>query len=202
VFDETTLDDTTSRPEGKPMNKPVIVGIAGGGGSGKTSIAKAVQETLGTQTLLIHLDDWRITDQSNGPFNTSPSNGIRYFDFNHPDSVDLPRVMQEISSATAKVIIVEGTFGLHFAELREVMTCKIFVDADDDLRVLRKIMRNQITRGQSFETSIRNHLEGGRIGHLKYIAPAKKFADLIINGEADVDQNCMLLTALIRGLLV
>jgi uridine kinase len=127
------------------MNKPVIVGMAGGGGSGKTTIAKAIQETLETQTLLIHLDDWRISDQSNGPFNTSPSNGIRYFDFSHPDSVDVPRVLQEISSATEEVIIVEGTFGLYFAELRDVMAVKIFVEADDDLRVLRKITRNQIT---------------------------------------------------------
>jgi uridine kinase len=184
------------------MNKNLIIGIAGGGGSGKTSIAKAVQEKLETQTLLIHLDDWRITDQSNGPFNTSPSNGIRYFDFSHPDSVDVPRVLQEISRTTEEVIIVEGTFGLHFSELREVMACKIFVEADDDLRVLRKITRNQITRGQPLETSIRNHLEGGRPGHIKYIAPTRKFADLIINGEASVEQNCGLLTALIHGLMV
>jgi uridine kinase len=182
------------------MNKPVIVGMAGGG-SGKTTLAKAVQAALEIETVLVHLDDWRITDQSNGPFNTSPSNGIRYFDFSHPDSVDVPRVLQEISRLQADVIIVEGTFGLYFAEIRDLMTIKIFVDADDDLRVLRKITRNQITRGQTFETSIRNHLEGGRIGHIKYIAPSKKFADLIINGEADVDQNCRLLTALIRGLM-
>jgi uridine kinase len=185
----------------KSMAK-LIIGMAGGGGSGKTTIAKAIQETLETQTLLIHLDDFRLEDQSNGPFNVSPSNGIRYFDFSHPDSVDLPRLLQEISSATAQVIIVEGTFGLHFAELRDSMAVKIFVDADDDLRVLRKITRNQITRGQSFETSIRNHLEGGRIGHTKYIAPSRVFADLIINGEANVDQNCKLLTALIRGLMI
>jgi uridine kinase len=184
------------------MNKPVIVGIAGGGGSGKTSIAKAVQAALEVETMLIHLDDWRITDQSNGPFNTSPTNGIRYFDFSHPDSVDVPRVLQEISSATEKVIIVEGTFALYFAGLRELMAVKIYVEADDDLRVLRKITRNQITRGQTFETSIRNHLDGGRIGHIKYIAPSRKFADVIINGEANVDQNCRLLTALIRGLMI
>jgi uridine kinase len=184
------------------MNKNLIIAIAGGGGSGKTSIAKAIQEKLKTQTLLIHLDDWRIADQSNGPFNISPSNSIRYFDFSHPNSVDVPRVLQEISSATEKVIIVEGTFGLYFAEIRDLMTVKIFVDADDDLRVLRKITRNQITRGQPFETSIRNHLEGGRVGHIKYIAPSRKFADLIINGEASVDQNCSLLTALIRGLMI
>ena len=184
------------------MNKLVIIGIAGGGGSGKTSIAKAIQETLETKTLLIHLDDWRIEDQSNGPFNTSPSNGIRYFDFSHPDSVDVPRVLHEISSATEKVIIVEGTFGLYFAALRDLMACKIFVEADDDLRVLRKITRNAITRGQALETSIRNHLEGGRPGHIKYIAPSKKFADMVINGEANVEQNCRLLTALIRGLMV
>jgi uridine kinase len=161
------------------VQKPVIIGMAGGGGSGKTSIAKAVQEKLEIQTLLIHLDDWRIEDQSNGPFNVSPSNGIRYFDFSHPDSVDVPRV-----------------------QLRDFMTVKVFVDADDDLRVLRKITRNQITRGQTLETSVRNHLEGGRIGHIKYIAPSRKYADLIINGEADVDQNGRLLTALIRGLMV
>jgi uridine kinase len=82
------------------------------------------------------------------------------------------------------------------------MTFKVFVEADDDLRVLRKITRNQVTRGQTFETSIRNHLEGGRIGHIKYIAPTRVFADLIINGEANVDQNCRLLAALIRGLMV
>jgi uridine kinase len=184
------------------VQKPVIIGMAGGGGSGKTSIVKAVQEKLEIQTLLIHLDDWRIEDQSNGPFNVSPSNGIRYFDFSHPDSVDVPRVQRGISSATANVIIVEGTFGLYFAELRDFMTVKVFVDADDDLRVLRKITRNQITRGQTLETSVRNHLEGGRIGHIKYIAPSRKYADLIINGEADVDQNGRLLTALIRGLMV
>ena len=183
------------------MDNSLIVGMAGGGGSGKTSIAKAIQETLEFETLLIHLDDFQLEDQSNGPFNTSPSNGLRYFDFSHPESVDVIRVLEAISSATEKVIIVEGTFGLYFAELRDLMTCKIFVDADDDVRVLRKITRNQITRGQSFETSIRNHLEGGRIGHLKYIAPSRTFADLIINGEVDVDKNCRLLTALIRGLM-
>jgi uridine kinase len=184
------------------MDKRVIVGVAGGGGSGKTSIAKAVQATLEIETMLIHLDDFRITDQSNGPFNTSPSDGIRYFDFSHPDSVDVPRVIHAISSANEKVIIIEGTFTLYFVPLRDLMTFKVFVEADDDLRVLRKITRNQVTRGQTFETSIRNHLEGGRIGHIKYIAPTRVFADLIINGEANVDQNCRLLAALICGLMV
>ena len=184
------------------MNSKLVIGIAGGGGSGKTTIAKTVQAALELETLLIHLDDFQLEDQSNGPFNTSPSNGIRYFDFSHPDSVDLPRVLQKISSATANVIIVEGTFGLYFMELRDLMAVKIFVDADDDLRVLRKIARNRIIRGQPFETSIRNHLEGGRIGHIKYIVPTRNFADLTINGEASPDRNSQLLTALIRGLTV
>jgi uridine kinase len=196
------FDTKTWRLMMTPPSDRIIVGIAGGGGSGKTTIAKAIQAALEFETLLIHLDDWRISDQRNGPFNVSPSNGIRYFDFSHPDSVDVARVLQELSGATANIILVEGTFGLYFGALRDLMAVKVFVDADDDLRVLRKITRNQITRGQPFETSIRNHLEGGRPGHLRYIAPTKKFADLIINGEADVTQNCKLLTALIRGLMV
>jgi uridine kinase len=183
-------------------NKKWIVGIAGGGGSGKTSIAQSIQTMLETPTLLIHLDDFRVADQSKGPFNTSPSTGIQHFDFSHPDSVDVTRVIQTISSVTETVMIVEGTFALYFAPLRDLMTCKIYVDADDDLRVLRKITRNLVSRGQTFETSIRNHLEGGRIGHGKYIAPSRAYADLILNGETDVDQNGRLLTALIRGLMV
>jgi uridine kinase len=182
-------------------NERLILGIAGGGGSGKTSIAKAIQARLEVPTLLIHLDEFRVADQSKGPFSSSASSGITHVDWNHPDSIDVTRVIQDILGAREKVIIVEGIFALHFAPLRDLMACKMYVDADDDLRVLRKISRNFATRGQAFETSIRNHLESGRIGHGTYVVQTKTFADLIVNGETDVDKNGQLLTALLRGLL-
>ncbi len=183
-----------------PKNPPVIVGIAGGTGSGKTTVARRVIESIGQGAALIQ-HDWYYRDQSGM---TADERAVVNYD--HPNSLDNALLVQHLEALKRRetieapqydfalhsrseetetitpqpVIIVEGILLFALPELREVFDIKLFVDTDADIRVLRRIRRDIEHRGCDFESIRRQYYQTVRPMHLEFVEPSKRWADLII----------------------
>ena len=180
---------------------PLVIGIAGGTGSGKTTVANAIREKVGEQHIAYLPHDAYYKDLSHLP----PDQRHR-INFDHPNaletdllirqlrelkayrSIELPvydfkthtRTAQTIGMQPQPVIIVEGI--LIFAErgLRELFDVKIFVDTDADLRFIRRLERDITERGRTTESVIHQYLTTVRPMHLEFVEPSKRYADVII----------------------
>lgn len=181
--------------------QPIVIGIAGGSGSGKTTVANAVLKRVGAQRIAFLQHDAYYRDLSDLP----PAQRAQV-NFDHPDSletelliehihklkswqaVNLPvydftthsRTQHTIHIEPQRVILVEGI--LIFAEraLRELFNVKIFVDTDSDLRFIRRLQRDLAERGRTTETVIHQYLSTVRPMHLEFVEPSKRYADVII----------------------
>jgi uridine kinase len=182
------------------VTDPLVLGIAGGTGSGKTTIARAIQEALGASAALIDHDAY-YRDQSHLP--REERDRINY---DHPDALDndllgahlerlrrgepIEKPQYEFRDHTRKeesirvdpapVIIVEGILTLAVEILRSQMSLKIFVDTDADIRLMRRIRRDLEQRGRSFLSIRAQYYETVRPMHLAFVEPSKRFADVII----------------------
>ncbi|GMA63605.1 uridine kinase [Alicyclobacillus fastidiosus] len=179
----------------------LIIGIAGGTGSGKTSVARAILEQLGAEHVVLISQDAYYQDHSNLPFERR-----QQLNYDHPDSFDndllrehlralrrgqsiqMPiydfkthdRKEETIHVAVRPVIVLEGIHVLVDPELRELLDIKVFVDTDPDVRVLRRIRRDIEERGRSIESVYEQYLSTVKPMHDAFIEPSKRFADLII----------------------
>jgi uridine kinase len=179
----------------------MIIGIAGGTGSGKTTVARALQQELGKENVVLIAQDSYYTNLSELPL---AERAKRNFD--HPDAFEndlLLRHLQELKkgcsvavpvydftqhtrSATTieitprPVIIVEGILIFADPELREAFDIKVFVDTDPDVRVLRRILRDLTERGRSLESVRKQYLETVKPMHEAFVEPSKRYADIII----------------------
>ena len=180
---------------------PKIVGIAGGTGSGKTTLAKKIREGLGEASNLIQFD-WYYRDLSFLPLKEREE-----VNFDHPSSlesellvehlkalkngeaIDVPlydfkthsRVQDEtIHIEPLPVIVVEGILLFCFEPLRELLDIKIFVDTDADIRVFRRIRRDMRERGRDFNSIRKQYYKTVRPMHLEFVEPSKRYADVII----------------------
>ncbi|EPZ42522.1 MULTISPECIES: uridine kinase [Alicyclobacillus] len=179
----------------------LIIGIAGGTGSGKTSVARAILEQLGAQSVALISQDAYYQDHSDLPFERR-----QQLNYDHPDSFDndllrehvttlrqggsieMPiydfkthnRSAQTIHVPARPVIILEGIHVLVDPELRALLDIKVFVDTDPDVRVLRRIRRDIEERGRSIESVYDQYLSTVKPMHDAFIEPSKRFADLII----------------------
>ena len=179
----------------------LVIGIAGGSGSGKTTVVRAITEQLGGRVVVIPQDSY-YKDSSH-----IPPEERKKINFDHPDAIDWKLMCQQIrelksghtiqlpvysyitcSRSTTDtitvepddVIIVEGILIFTCKELRDQMNIKIFVDADDDDRVLRIIVRDIAERGRTIETAIEHYCETVKPMHLQFIEPSKRYADVIV----------------------
>lgn len=180
---------------------PLVIGIAGGSGSGKTTIAHLILDRVGREKIAFIPHDAYYKDLSALPLNQRVM-----VNFDHPDSldtalmiehvqrlknhqaVDLPiydfkthtRTQEVVRIEPQPVIMVEGI--LIFAEkaLRELMDVKIFVDTDSDLRFIRRLERDIKERGRTTESVIHQYMATVRPMHLEFVEPSKRYADLII----------------------
>lgn len=179
----------------------LVIGIAGGSGSGKTTVVKAISERLGNKVVVIPQDAYY---KDSGHL---PAEERRKINFDHPDAIDfdlLNRHIEElkkgrsieqpvyyyITSSRSKtetvrvdpadVMIVEGILVFCCEKLRNQMDIKIFVDADGDERLMRIISRDIRERGRSVEMAIEHYRETVRPMHMQFIEPSKKYADIII----------------------
>ena len=178
----------------------LIIGIAGGSGSGKTTVVKAITEQLKENVVVIPQDSYY---KDLGHLSEEEK---RVHNFDHPDSIDFDllrsqlkelregrtveqpiysyitcgRSQETLSIKPADVIIVEGILIFTDPKLRKLMDIKIFVDADDDDRLMRVMSRDIVERGKSVEWVIERYSNTVKPMYLQFIEPSKRYADLII----------------------
>lgn len=184
------------------MKKPLIIGIAGGTASGKTSISRHIQEMYDdvTSVLIIRQDDY-YKDQSD---RTMEERLLTNYD--HPDSIDTDLLVQQVrqlmegksiekplydfvahnrSSETetcypCDVLILEGLFVLQDERIRNLLDIKVFVDTEADIRFIRRLLRDVKERGRSMESVVNQYTSTVRPMHDSFVEPSKKYADVII----------------------
>ncbi len=183
------------------MTSPLIIGVAGGTGSGKTTVAQAIVERVGSDRVLEITQDRYYADLKHLPLTER-----NHRNYDHPDSIEgsllahhlrslkegLPAGLplydfnrherrQETETVSAKpVILVEGILIFALAEIRELLDTKIFVDTDSDVRFIRRLTRDMRERGRTLESVIDQWLETVRPMHLEFVEPSKRWADVII----------------------
>ncbi len=179
----------------------ILVGVAGGSGSGKTTIARAIVDALppGTAALLEH--DAYYRDQAERPFEERAR-----VNYDHPDSIENElfvdhlealragravrkpvydyanhvRAANQIDVPPVPIVVVEGILVLAVASVREKLDIKLFVDTDADIRLMRRIRRDLEHRGRTFQQVRAQYYETVRPMHLAFVEPSKRFADLVI----------------------
>ena len=178
----------------------LIIGIAGGSGSGKTTVVKEITRQLKENVVVIPQDSYykdlgHLTEEEK-----------RVHNFDHPDSIDFDLLRQQLKElrdgktveqpiysyitcgrseetltvTPADVIIVEGILIFTDPKLRKLMDIKIFVDADDDDRLMRVMARDIVERGKTVEWVIERYSNTVKPMHLQFIEPSKRYADIII----------------------
>ncbi len=182
------------------MSLPVIIGIAGGTGSGKSTIADAIQKEVKQDITIITQDSYYKSYVSMSLKERSKIN------YDHPQSLDnklfinhirslkkgvpinMPtynfethlRTENKIPQKPTKIIIIEGILLFENPKIRELLDIKIFVDTDPDIRILRRIERDIKERGRNLESIIDQYRATVRPMHIEFVEPGKRFADVII----------------------
>jgi uridine kinase len=180
---------------------PFVIGIAGGSGSGKTTIARTLAERHGPDHVVLIEQDCYYRDQSSLAFEER-----LLVNYDHPDALELPllrhhvdelvagraidkprydferhvRVAESDRVAPRPIIIVEGILVLADGPLRERMSLRVFVDTDPDIRVIRRIRRDLEDRGRTFDQVRRQYYDTVRPMHQAFVEPSKRHADVII----------------------
>lgn len=184
-----------------PSVRPLVIGIAGGSGSGKTTIAHAIVEPLSADDVSFLEHDAYYRDQRDVPFEERVRTN-----YDHPDSLETDLLVRHIGDLRAghpiekpvydfaghtrtdatvevkptRVVVVEGILILVEPALREVMDLRIYVDTDADLRLMRRLQRDIEERGRTVESVMRQYLATVRPMHLQFVEPSKRYADIII----------------------
>ncbi len=181
--------------------KPVVVGVTGGSGSGKTSVCKKIYEHFGECSILMLEQDFYYKDQSDLSFEERLETN-----YDHPLAFDTDLLIEHVEQllnyqAISKpvydytvhnrsdevihqepreVIILEGILILEDPRLRDLMDIKVYVDTDDDIRIIRRLLRDIKDRGRSLDSVIDQYLNVVKPMHNEFIEPTKKYADIII----------------------
>ncbi|HVT44412.1 MAG TPA: uridine kinase [Thermoanaerobaculia bacterium] len=180
----------------------VIVGIAGGTGSGKTTVASSICARVGQERIEWISHDWYYRD-----FHlTAEQARTHHVNFDHPDSLETPLMVAQIDELLAgnpieapiydfathtrsdatrrvlpkKVMIVEGILVLAEPEIRKRIDIKLFVDTPPDIRFVRRLLRDTQARGRTLESVVSQYLTTVRPMHEEFVEPSKRHADLII----------------------
>jgi len=181
---------------------PFVIGVAGGTGSGKTTVAKKINESLRNEESVIIIEQ----DSYYRCLAHVPRTERKSINFDHPDSIDFDLLSHHVRRLLdnesikkpvydfvqhvrkndteyiepADIIIIEGILVFHNRELRALMDLKLFVDTDADIRVFRRIKRDIEDRGRSFESVRQQYYETVRPMHTRYVEPCKHWADIVI----------------------
>ncbi|QTJ47053.1 uridine kinase [Dolosigranulum pigrum] len=201
---------------------PVIIGVTGGSGSGKTSVCREIFKQFQGKSIMMLEHDSYYKDQSHMSFEERLETN-----YDHPlafdtdllieqlkqlmagEAVDIPvydyanhtRSEEVIHQEPKEVIILEGIMILENQRLRDLMDIKIFVDTDDDLRIIRRIQRDMTERGRSLDSIIDQYLGVVKKMHEQFIEPTKKYADVIIPEGAHNTVAIDLMVSKIRMIL-
>lgn len=201
---------------------PLIIGVGGGSGSGKTTVVNKIVEGIGMDEILLIEHDSYYRDLSHLPL----SDRVKQ-NFDHPASletellirhlealkngykIEIPvydfvqhtRAPETIPSSPKKVILIDGILIFSEPNLRKKMDIKIFVDTDDDVRLLRRLRRDINERGRDFDGVLTQYELYVRPMHLEFVEPSKRYADIIIPRGGENTVALEMVNALIKGKL-
>ncbi len=200
---------------------PVVIGVAGGSGSGKTTVVRRIVESMGDDQVVLLEHDRYYHDHPELRLEERAA-----LNYDHPDSLETELMVRHVNELRSgrgvelpaydfarharrhttdpavprRIIIVEGILIFADAPLRELMDVKVFVDTDDDTRFIRRLKRDVAERGRTMDSVIDQYLNTVKPMHLEFVEPTKRYADIIIpRGGHNVVAIDMLLT-LIRSL--
>ena len=202
-------------------NKPFVIGVAGGSGSGKSTVTRQVLASVGPDMASVLYQDDYYLDQSH----MSPEER-RKTNYDHPQAFDWPLMVQHLQALRrgeaiempsydftqdnrasktihlkpAPVIVVEGLFALYDADLRKMMSLKIFVDTAPDVRFIRRLQRDMAERGRTAESVINQYMDTVRPMHKQFIEPTKRRADVILPHGAN-DPAVDIITTKVKTLI-
>lgn len=202
------------------MPKPLVIGVAGGSGSGKTTVVNYLCKEFSSDNILRIEHDSYYRELEHLPFEERAKQN-----FDHPASletelmirhiqalmegypVEVPvydfelhtRKDETITATPSDVILIDGILIFSEPDLLELMDVKIFVDTDDDVRLLRRLQRDIEERGRSVESVLKQYEKFVRPMHLEFVEPSKRYADIIIPRGGKNKVALEMVTALIRG---
>ena len=188
------------RIDGGHMKDIMIIGIAGGTGSGKTTITRQIVEQFGSDVTVIYHDNYY---KAHHDLTYEERTKLNY---DHPNAFDTDMLVEDLSNLKegreiecpvydytihdrseetitvrpSRIIVVEGILIFYPEELRKQMDIKIFVDADADVRILRRINRDVKKRGRTLDSVINQYLDTVKPMHEAFVEPSKRYADIII----------------------
>ncbi len=200
---------------------PLVIGVAGGSGSGKTTVVRRIIEALGDTRVPVLEHDRYYRDRNDLRLEERAA-----LNYDHPDSLETDLMVQHVRELRAgraieaptydfarharkdasepivpgRAIIVEGILIYTDPDLRKLMDVKVFVDTDDDTRFIRRLQRDIAERGRTVQSVIEQYLGTVKPMHLEFVEPSKRYADIIVPQGGHNTVAIDMLLRLIRGL--
>lgn len=188
-------------PKTVPAKRPLVIGICGGTGSGKTTISRRIIDALPAGSVAVLEQDHYYRDLPHLPLEERARQN-----FDHPNSLDMPLLVEHVKSLRAgkgiarpaydftthrrlpetvridprAAVILEGILLFENADLRELLDIRIFVDTDADIRFIRRLTRDIEERGRTLESVVKQYLSTVRPMHNEFVEPSKRYADVVI----------------------
>ena len=201
--------------------KPIVIGVTGGSASGKTSVSRAIFDHFSGHSLLL-LEQDAYYKRSDLPFEQR-----KHINYDHPLAFDTPLLKQQLEQLIARqpidkpvydyadhnrstqtvhvepkdVIILEGILILEDESLRDLMDIKVFVDTDDDIRIIRRIKRDLVSRGRTLDNIIDQYLTTVKPMYHQFVEPTKRYADIIVPEGGENQVAIDLLVTKIKAIL-
>ncbi len=183
------------------MNRPFVIGVAGGTCSGKTTVAERLVDLVGTERLALIRQDAYYIDRTHQAFDERAR-----ANYDHPDAFDWELMNQQLAAllagqtiplpvydyadhnrskdvvmvAPAPIVVFEGILALYDASLRDLFDLSVFVDTDPDVRLIRRLQRDVRDRGRTPDSIMNQYMTTVRPSHIQFIEPSKRYADVII----------------------
>ena len=189
-------------PPVTPSGRPLVLGLAGGTGSGKSTVARRVAQALLASSSVAFID----MDAYYRSFGQLSLEERRHVNWDHPDALDTDLLVEQLEALAAgqaidkpvydfvrhlrsaetvpitpaDVVVVDGILLFADARVRDLCDVKVFVDADPDVRLIRRIRRDMEVRGRPLEEILSQYLSTVRPMHLQFVEPSKRYADIIV----------------------